>query len=616
MKPFKQKGDRGPRRRVLIRKRPVRRGQLISPFGVGAITDFRNDEALMCAGIDSWFQTAPPLDLRISEERLQSKLGKSFFVLPPDFSENSGGSKLRIPYVRFPKWHYCPRCFRMNEATLYGDQPFCTSCSEGRGRGRRMIPIRIVAACDKGHLQDFPFRQWIGCNCEGGGDLYFKSGRSAASIQGTKVECKSCGKVQSLGGAFQSWALDSKGAHCSGSRPWLGEDSAGGDCNQPLKTLLRGASNLYFPIVASSIYIPTEVAAVDPKIRDMLEDPAKWAVLTAGKVDGQVNEGAIRMVARMRNVDEDELLAAVLAKLEQATPRGKGAGSEEEFRREEFEVLRTGSADHRSDLFSEVLAGSDYGWLAGFVRSVGLVRKLRETRVLTSFTRINPPGGTEGAEQPLSRAPHPDWLPATVVRGEGIFVELEDEVVRRWAQSKTVAQRTGPLISRYDGQLVSRHLTARGIDARFLLVHSLAHALIRELTFLCGYGSSALRERLYCNLDAPEQTMLGFLIYTASGDSEGTLGGLVSQGAPAKLEALVAAAIRRSMWCSNDPVCVEIQAQGAGSVNLAACHGCALLPETSCEEGNRLLDRALLVGTPEFPEIGFFSDSGVPPPVS
>jgi hypothetical protein len=110
--------------------------------------------------------------------------------------------------------------------------------------------------------------------------------------------------------------------------------------------------------------------------------------------------------------------------------------------------------------------------------------------------------------------------------------------------------------------------------------------------------------------------MLGFLIYTASGDSEGTLGGLVSQGAPAKLEALVAAAIRRSMWCSNDPVCVESQAQGAGSVNLAACHGCALLPETSCEEGNRLLDRALLVGTPEFPEIGFFSDSGVPPPVS
>jgi hypothetical protein len=309
-------------------------------------------------------------------------------------------------------------------------------------------------------------------------------------------------------------------------------------------------------------------------------------------------------------------LVAVLAKLEQATPRKKGAGSEEDFRREEFEVLRTGSADHRSDLFSEVLPGSEYGWLASFVRSVGLVRKLRETRVLTGFTRINPPGGTEGAEQPLSRQPHPDWLPATVVRGEGIFVELDDEVVRRWAHSKAVVQRTAPLISRYDSQRVSRHLTARGIDARFLLVHSLAHALIRELTFLCGYGSSALRERLYCNLEAPEQTMLGFLIYTASGDSEGTLGGLVSQGAPGKLEALFAAAIRRSMWCSNDPVCVESQAQGAGSVNLAACHGCSLLPETSCEEGNRLLDRALLVGTPELPEVGFFSDSGVPPPVS
>jgi hypothetical protein len=608
MKRFNKGGDRGRRRPTLIRKRPVRRGQLISPFGVGAITDFRNDEALMCAGIDSWFQAGPASDLRISEERLQAKLGKSYFVLPPDFSENTGGSKVRIPYVRFPKWHYCPRCFRMYEATLYGDQPFCTACSGGKAKGRRMIPIRIVAACDKGHLQDFPFHQWIGCNCENGGELYFKSGRSAASIQGTKIECKSCGKSQSLGGVFQNYALDSKGVRCSGGRPWLGEEGTADDCNQQLKTLLRGASNLYFPVVASSIYIPTEVAAVDPKIRKMLEDPAKWAALTSGDVDGEVNTTAIRMVAQMHGVDPDELLEAVTSKLGQSAARHKDAGSEENFRREEFEVLRTGSADHRSDLFSEVISGSQYGWLASFVRSVGLVRKLRETRVLTSFTRINPPGGMAGAEQSLSRTPHPDWLPATVVRGEGIFVELDDDAVRAWAALKSVIQRTGPLISRYDSHRVSRNLTARGIDARFLFVHSLAHALIRELTFLCGYGSSALRERLYCNLDDPKQPMLGFLIYTASGDSEGTLGGLVSQGDLGKLEALFASAIRRSMWCSNDPVCVESQAQGAGSVNLAACHGCSLLPETSCEEGNRLLDRALLVGTPDIPELGFFSD--------
>ncbi|WP_338501529.1 DUF1998 domain-containing protein [Sphingomonas kaistensis] len=604
----------GPRRRpALVRKRPVRRGSLISPFGVGAITDFRNDEALMCAGIDSWFAEGPPSDLRIAEERLQAKLGRAFFVLPPDFSENTGGPKLRVPYVRFPRWHYCPRCFRMYKAPIFGDQPNCNACSEGRSRGRRMIPIRIVAACESGHVQDFPFRRWIDCTCADGGELYFKSGRSAASIQGTKVECKSCGKIQSLAHAFQDFALDSKGAHCTGARPWLGEDPGDEDCRQPLKTLLRGASNLYFANVASSIYIPTEIAQVDPKIRSMLEDPAKWAALTAGNVDGQVNETAIRMVAQLSGVDAEVLLAAVLAKLSRSQRREQQAGSEEEFRRQEFEVLRQGSADHRSDLLCEVVPGTQYGWLSGFVRSVGLVRKLRETRVLTGFTRINPPGGA-GAEQHLSRAPHPDWLPATVVRGEGIFLELDDEVVTKWARTKPVIDRTSALLARYDGQRVSRNLEPRGIDARFLFLHTMAHGLIRELTFLCGYGSSALRERIYCSLEDRARPMLGMLLYTASGDSEGTLGGLVNQGTAGKLEELVLATIRRSMWCSNDPVCVESPAQGAGSVNLAACHGCTLLPETSCEEGNRLLDRALLIGTPECPDLAFFGPAGVRSP--
>jgi hypothetical protein len=102
--------------------------------------------------------------------------------------------------------------------------------------------------------------------------------------------------------------------------------------------------------------------------------------------------------------------------------------------------------------------------------------------------------------------------------------------------------------------------------------------------------------------------MQGILIYTASGDSEGTLGGLVRQGQPEQLKAVVGRAIRRTQWCSSDPVCIESAGQGIDNANLAACHGCVLLPETSCETGNRLLDRGLLVGTPKAPEIGFFAD--------
>jgi hypothetical protein len=135
----------GRARPTIQRTRPLRRTQLISPFGIGAITDFRNDEALMCAGLDAWFTGgggAPPEDLKFREERRQQRLGVQFFVRPPEFSVSEGGPRIRVPHVRFPQWHYCPRCFRMSRATLYGDQPRCDNpaCASGRYQ-RRMIPV-------------------------------------------------------------------------------------------------------------------------------------------------------------------------------------------------------------------------------------------------------------------------------------------------------------------------------------------------------------------------------------------------------------------------------------------------------------------------------------------
>jgi hypothetical protein len=139
-----------------------------------------------------------------------------------------------------------------------------------------------------------------------------------------------------------------------------------------------------------------------------------------------------------------------------------------------------------------------------------------------------------------------------------------------------------------------------------VLLHTLAHLLINQLSFDCGYGSASLRERIYCDAEHPERPMNGLLIYTASGDSEGTMGGLVRQGQPGRLENALTRALRQATWCSSDPICTESTGQGPDSCNLAACHSCALLPETSCEEGNRLLDRALVVGTAEQPALGLF----------
>ena len=106
--------------------------------------------------------------------------------------------------------------------------------------------------------------------------------------------------------------------------------------------------------------------------------------------------------------------------------------------------------------------------------------------------------------------------------------------------------------------------------------------------------------------------MNGLLIYTASGDSEGTLGGLVELARPDRLPRLFEDALRRARWCSNDPICMESPGDGTVSSNLAACHGCSLLPETSCEEGNRLLDRGLIAGKIDDALLGFFNGAPIP----
>jgi len=603
----KRPGGRGAKRQrrggqgkaATKRFMPVRRGQLISPFGVGAITDFRNDEAMMCAGLDAWFNgQTPPDDSRIREERLQQKLGKAYFVLPPAYSESDGGSKIKIPYVRFPLWHYCPRCFRMKKAGLFGAQPRCDSekCAKGVFRPR-MIPSRIVAICEHGHIEDFPYQKWIGCACpETEAELYFKAGRSSASLAGIKIECKTCGKVRSLGGAFNKGVLFNElKVSCSSGQPWFGQERGDRACGCALQTVQRGGLNVYFPLVASSIYIPPRDVQESDAIRKALDVGAVWSALTDNLVDGHVNRDVCKFLASVNRVDAEALYAAAEARLNRTARPPVSGISDEDFRRQEYEILCEGLTDPLGELFCEPLPGERYGWLGRYVKRVGLVRRLRETRALVGFSRSMPRGEREEGLQSLSLGQQIDWLPAVEVRGEGLFIEFRGDAIADWLDAG-VRGHVAQLISRYNQRRIETKLARREVDARFILLHTIAHALIKEMTFTCGYGSASLRERLYCNLDDRARPMNGILIYTASGDSEGTLGGLVNEGRPGRFEALVEGALRRSRWCSNDPVCIEAPGKGADGVNLAACHGCVLLPETSCEEGNKLLDRTLLVG--------------------
>jgi Domain of unknown function (DUF1998) len=198
---------------------------------------------------------------------------------------------------------------------------------------------------------------------------------------------------------------------------------------------------------------------------------------------------------------------------------------------------------------------------------------------------------------PLAREPA-RWVPCTEVRGEGIFLRLDGDLLADWEERYRASGRPQRLWEAHGAWRTRRHLDPQGgwPGVRYVLLHSLAHALIRELALECGYGASSIRERIYSvRPDAPD--MAGVLLYTAAADSEGTLGGLVSLGEPQQLARLLGQALDRARLCSSDPLCSEHDPNADGSVHHAACHACQFASETSCERGNRFLDRAALVDT-------------------
>jgi hypothetical protein len=426
-------------------QKPIRRAQLITPFGVAAMVDFPRDESLMVAGLDAWHrakETCPP-ELLIAEERLQARLGVREFRLPVDHKDPQPGvrsANLDIPAVRFPLWHYCHRCGAMEPLTLFSTPRRCPgypypgmNCAQKSQKSRPfLIPVRIVAVCDKGHIEDFPFMQWVhrdkaaSASCK----LRFLAGRSSSLLTGIKIRCD-CGEEKTLAGIFDfdpeaGGALQRLGYSCRGSQPWLGSlEGPGLPCGSYLRVLQRGASNVYFPQVVSSIYLPLWAEEAERSIIESLERPEIWDALTSGLLDGKkIDPTRSDVVARMWNLDGEQLLAVAQRKLDGQDVQP--VYSEEEYRRQEYSALLAPRGGPETDLYVEIIGERDLGSLARYFSSVGLVKKLRETRALAGFSRILPPDPEESPAriQRLKLDQKINWLPATVVRGEGIFLHF------------------------------------------------------------------------------------------------------------------------------------------------------------------------------------------------
>ncbi|XVQ11403.1 DrmB family protein [Spirillospora sp. CA-255316] len=621
----------------------IRRSQLISPFGTGAMTVLLDGTSVIAAGLDHWFEgdSADPGEFRIDEWRLQQRLRTSHFRLPPPFippTRGPGGSSARtsnigitVPFLRFPTWNFCPYCKRLQASplTLEG-KARCPDPKHGdRSKGPDMAQVPFVTVCEDGHLDDFPWREWVhrAVRPDCAGTLRLRS-LGGGSLAGQEVSCDTCTKRRTLEGVMNTLRSDGgettvlsstleRGAEfpCRGSRPWLG--NATEPCGQPVRASLRGASNVYFPLVESSIYLPQSPSSTPERLIKIIRSQG----FSSGMSLARARNGGTITVADFREMDSNgiassytdeqvsDALAEYLGQEGNKSEYGLDELSPVDWRRPEHEVLRNGLR-HPELVVTESSEPYAEAVTEAFSR-VRLVELLRETRALWGFTRVTSADLKlrDGKKRlRLSQvAPNRDWLPAYTVNGEGVYLELEETRLQVWERKPEVLERAGLLAQRYETIRQTRGSAERDISPRLILIHTIAHILINQLIFECGYSTASLRERLFIDPDQ-ERPMAGLLIYTAAGDAEGTMGGLVRMGRPDNLERVWEAALANAGWCSTDPICMEIgeAGQGPDSCNLAACHSCGLLPETSCEEFNRFLDRGLVVGSLANPEIGFF----------
>jgi Domain of unknown function (DUF1998) len=589
----------------------LRRSAIVSTFGPGAVVDFRADGgavSAVAACLEEWDRCSPPAGLAnpqtVFEARLQKKLGVSGFRLPPIAKDERDTTALLG--VRFPKWLQCPQCHHLKPARTWNVVPghasrYCGTCTAAAPGQQKVyvVPVRFVIACEKGHLDDFPWNFWVKHlpHCQNMVELILEP--RGAGLAGLTLTCPRCLQSRTLDGIFGRDAL--KDFPCTGKQPWL--DSRERSCGKQPRVLQRGASNLYFPVVHSALDIPPWSDQLQ-KILGQYWDPIL-----------KVDEGQrIQFIAMLKQSVlghlslSAEQLAATINERSRLLERPEAANLRlDEYRQFTSEAPIPLEQDTEFEIRGETVPNIVRAYIRRLVRAV----RLREVRALSGFTRIEPPptpeGETSSEVAKISRS-RLNWLPAIEVRGEGIFLELEHDAVVRWAMQDTVQSRASIVQQRYvegwRARFGRQSSPPRHITPQFILIHTFAHALMRQLSLECGYSTSSLRERLYVD-DAAE--MLGLLIYTSTTDSDGTLGGLSRQGLPDRIQSVIPASIESLHWCSSDPLCVKGLMSLAEANNMAACHACVLAPETSCEEYNSFLDRALLVGLPEDKPVGFFS---------
>jgi hypothetical protein len=609
----------------------IRRSQIVSTFGPGAMVDLL-DDAVLVGGLEYWLYDKKTV---IVEPRLRDHLAErlqrigvmlSFdnaFREPPIGDEKAPSRSVGVQTLEFPQWFVCQSCRALvsNRSLERKRRPgtdsyhYLHACN--RSSTGDAIPVRFVGACRRGHIQDFPWVDFVhfGKNKCAMPELVLREGKTG-DFSEIEVQCKGCEARTQLVAAMRK----ESGLKCFGHRPWLGGKDADEGCKEDLRLIVRTASNSYFAQVTSALSIPDAAAALVDSVKKLwtILQTATKATLPAFRTIPNVSEGIADYT--------DEQVLETIESIKSGKPTAR-----KPLRTAEFEQLIAAPVELPGELPDRTAAfwarRLDADVPAG-IGHVVLVFKLREVRAQVGFTRIAPllpdmQGSFESGVRSARLSRAQDWLPASEILGEGVFIQFDETALQKWEARVAVRKREQSLRKGYEEWAEITRAQA-GEDehlppfpgARFYLLHSLAHLLLAAVSLECGYSASSIRERIYCagptnERGEPQVPMAGILLSTGSSGSEGTLGGLVEQGR--RLQQHLQRAFELGVLCSNDPVCALHSPhadQAERHLEGAACHGCLYAAECSCEWFNRYLDRALVVPTLGYdPELAFFQES-------
>jgi hypothetical protein len=610
-------------------KNAQRLSQIVSTFGPGAMVDLPT-RSVVVAGLEFWemkgdaFKTIPEPRVALRLEQLlkqQGRLdeGKSLSLRTPPIADTRPG---KLPsYVIapvFPAYFVCEQVETVGagDATARRRRLVRWQDLDAQGGRRRFVfddgkrsdvtPIRFVCACEKGHMQDINWK-WVvhrdAPPCHE--PMWIEEKGTSADPADMTVIC-GCGKQLSLQTLFQPGLI----GNCRGERPWLLDKDPIG-CEQKLKLLTRTATNTYFPQVYTVISLPSEE---DDLTRLVDEVSGEMANVQSVQDVAAIKKFNSKVAATLGAHPDEEIFSRLLRIREGAT-----AGSGGPAKIAEFDVFASGRADIgrndpgaklyaqtlRRDAWAEPGAAIDLS----VIKNVVAVHRLREVSCLYGFTRFEAaPTSADGELEDVALAVRgapisqgADWLPAIEQFGEGVFIHFDEAKIAAWLAQAETRVRHDRLTVGHD-HWIKRFSSnpPKYPGTAYVMLHSLSHALMGEIALDCGYPASSLKERVYVLGSGPggAPDRCAILIYTATAGAQGTLGGLV--GTAPRFATILANALNRAAICSNDPVCADHEPDdrsGDRATHGAACHGCLLIAETSCEMRNLFLDRNLLVPT-------------------